>query len=347
MSLIGVPRWADDDGQAMTEPRRIDVNPRGRGLLAADFVLPDLLAWRRAGLKIALVSLVGIEGGTPRPLGAQMAVAEDGRHVGYLSGGCLEAAVALEAQSVIRDGANKHVRYGRGSPYFDITLPCGSGLDLYIDQALGTVELETMERLTAERRAFVLETDLITARKRIVDLAEDDRVEAERRGQVFRRRYVPNLKVVLVGAGPSVAAIAEIISAVGFDLVVATPDDVTRGEVCQMGLTPLGLTGPQIAGLEQLDRWSAVILSFHDHHWEPPLLAAALKSRCFYVGALGSKTVQTARLAKLLELGVSPEDTARIHGPAGVIQGAKARATLAIGIAAELMQSAKEHGYIA
>ena len=331
----------------MTIPRRLESNTRGRGLLAADDVVPDLIAWRRAGLKTAIVTLVGIEGGTPRPLGAQMAVAEDGRYVGYLSGGCLEAAVALEAQGAIQAGANKLVRYGRGSPYFDITLPCGSGLDLYIDQALDIVELENLERLTAERKAFVLETDLEAGQHRVVDLAEDCSVVSERRGSIFRRLYVPNVKVVLIGAGPSVAAIADLISAVGFDLMIATPDDATRGEVCRMGLTPIGLTGPQIAGIENLDPWSAVILSFHDHHWEPPLLAAALKSRCFYVGALGSKTVQTARLAKLLELGVPPDDAARIRGPAGLIPGAKARASLAIGIVAELMQAAKAQGYIA
>ncbi len=319
---------------------------RGRGLLAADHVLPDLMTWRRAGMKTAIVTLVGIEGGTPRPLGAQMAIAEDGRHVGYLSGGCLEAAVALEAQSVIRDGANKLVRYGRGSPYFDITLPCGSGLDLYIDQSLDFDVLKTMERLANERRAFVLETDLNSGQHQIVELVEEEQVEAGQRDAIFRRPYVPNVKVILIGGGPSVAAIAEIVSAIGFDLVVATPDDATRGEVCQMGLTPIGLTGPQIAGIETLDRWSGAILAFHDHHWEPPLLAGILKSRCFYVAALGSKSVHSARLVKLRDLGVPVEDCKRIRGPAGLISGAKARATLAVGIVAELMQEAKALGYV-
>src|ERR1044071_3768023 len=89
----------------------------GVNLLDEDDVLPMLDAWRRRGLRTALVTLVGVEGGAPRQPGAQMAVAEDGSYAGYLSGGCLEQAVALEARAVIASGVNRLVRYGKGSPY--------------------------------------------------------------------------------------------------------------------------------------------------------------------------------------------------------------------------------------
>ena len=48
----------------------------------------------------------------PRQPGAQMALAEDGTYLGYLSGGCLEQSVVLEAQAAIRDGRNRLVRTG-------------------------------------------------------------------------------------------------------------------------------------------------------------------------------------------------------------------------------------------
>ena len=75
-------------------------------------VLGPMWHWQAAGLRVALVTLVEVEGGAPRQAGAQMAVAEDGRYVGYLSGGCLEEAVVLEAQAAIAQGANRLVRYG-------------------------------------------------------------------------------------------------------------------------------------------------------------------------------------------------------------------------------------------
>jgi xanthine dehydrogenase accessory factor len=58
-----------------------------------DYVLDFALERMQLGQKMALVTLVGIEGSSPRAVGAQMAVSETGDWIGYLSGGCLERAV--------------------------------------------------------------------------------------------------------------------------------------------------------------------------------------------------------------------------------------------------------------
>lgn len=81
--------------------------------------------------RCALVTLVSIEGSSPRPLGAQMAVSETGDWVGYLSGGCIERTVVTEALDALALGRNRRVRYGKGSPYIDINLPCGSAIELF------------------------------------------------------------------------------------------------------------------------------------------------------------------------------------------------------------------------
>ena len=47
-----------------------------------------------------MVSLVDIDGGSPRPIGSQMAVAEDGKRFGFLTGGCAEEAIATEAGAI-------------------------------------------------------------------------------------------------------------------------------------------------------------------------------------------------------------------------------------------------------
>lgn len=108
--------------------------PHHAPLFAHENVLPAFVAWRKQDRRAALVTIVGIEGASPRPLGAQMAVTAEGQSVGYLSGGCLEAAVIEEAKISLREGENRLVRYGKGSRYFDVRLPCGSGFDIYIDQ---------------------------------------------------------------------------------------------------------------------------------------------------------------------------------------------------------------------
>ena len=87
-------------------------------------------AHKHAGAGVVLVTLVGIAGSSPRALGAQMAVAADGDYRGSFSGGCIEAAIVAEALAVLDDGETRMVRFGAGSPYIDIRLPCGGGIDL-------------------------------------------------------------------------------------------------------------------------------------------------------------------------------------------------------------------------
>ena len=100
-----------------------------------DAAVRAVLAELEAGGRAVLVTIVGVEGASPRPVGAQMAVRADGSWVGYISGGCLESAVAQEALKALETGAADVVRYGKGSKYFDIVLPCGSGVDLHFDPA--------------------------------------------------------------------------------------------------------------------------------------------------------------------------------------------------------------------
>ncbi len=58
-----------------------------------------------------------------------MVVREDGRYCGFVSGGCVEAAAA-EALEMMGSGRDREIRYGEGSPWFDIVLPCGGGITL-------------------------------------------------------------------------------------------------------------------------------------------------------------------------------------------------------------------------
>lgn len=65
----------------------------------------------RTGHRTALVTVTGLTGSSSRPVGAMMAVAEDGGYVGSFSGGCVEAAVVAEALDALETGAARQVRY--------------------------------------------------------------------------------------------------------------------------------------------------------------------------------------------------------------------------------------------
>src|SRR5215469_15071092 len=129
---------------------------QARSLAYRDDVLPDLAFWTGRGERCALVTLIGVDGNAPRAEGAQMAVSESGQWSGYISGGCLEQAIALEAAEVINAGSPRLLRYGKGSPYFDIRLPCGSGLDVFIQPFTDAALIQDMHGRLERRQPFAL-----------------------------------------------------------------------------------------------------------------------------------------------------------------------------------------------
>src|SRR4051794_10301068 len=80
----------------------------------------------------ALCTVTAIDGSWSRRLGAQLAVLPDGSTRGSLADGCLERALAAEAQA---GGHRRVLRYGADSPFLDIRLPCGSGIEVMVDPA--------------------------------------------------------------------------------------------------------------------------------------------------------------------------------------------------------------------
>jgi xanthine dehydrogenase accessory factor len=317
-------------------------------LLAEDDVLARMWQWHREGLRTALVTLVGIEGAAPRPLGAQMAVADDGRYCGYLSGGCLEKAIALEACDVIAAGRNRLVRFGRGSRYIDVRLPCGSGLDLYFDCCLSGELLQRIAEHEAARRRFVLKR-LLTSGISAVHLWQDgvDPPVSSRDGDAFARVFFPRPRLLLLGSGPAVAALALLASSTGLETEIWSPDEATRTELCAAGLRCAAEPKLSDAAINRVDASTAVVLIFHEHDIEPAILTRLLRRGAFYIGVLGNRAVHRQRLQALAELGFADAELARIRAPIGSIAGAKSKATLAVGILAELMAAAKACNLVA
>jgi xanthine dehydrogenase accessory factor len=98
-------------------------------------VLPELLAWWRAGETVGVGTVVATFQSAPRPAGASMLVGPDGTAVGSVSGGCVEGAVYELAQSVVADGTPVLERYGvSDDDAFAVGLTCGGILDVYVER---------------------------------------------------------------------------------------------------------------------------------------------------------------------------------------------------------------------
>ncbi|MDX2264580.1 MAG: XdhC family protein [Hyphomicrobiales bacterium] len=311
-----------------------------------EYVLPDLDRWTRDGAHAALITLIGIEGGAPRPIGAQMAVAEDGRASGHISGGCLEGALIAEARAAMAEGRNRLVRYGKGSPYIDVRLPCGSGLDLYIDQFSPARFAADMAQRWADRQplAHVTDLDAGVSTIRAAEAGERSRLE----GRLFTRVHAPRPRLMLVGAGAAAGHLSALADSMGWHVDLVTPN---AGEIglCgdAHGVRVRELHGEALAAAVAGDAFTAGAVVFHDHEWELPVIAAMLRTECFYIGAVGSRRVHELRLDALRGMGFGSDALRRIRGPAGLIGATKSPPTLALSVMAEIAAAARDSDIIA
>jgi xanthine dehydrogenase accessory factor len=99
-------------------------------------VLADIDQWRAAGLRVVLAKVVDVAGSAPRGPGATMAVSEDGRVSGSVSGGCVEGAVLEEALEILRTGGGPRVtRFGYSdADAFSVGLTCGGTISILLEQ---------------------------------------------------------------------------------------------------------------------------------------------------------------------------------------------------------------------
>jgi xanthine dehydrogenase accessory factor len=97
-------------------------------------VLDDIDRFRRAGKRVAIARVVGLEGSGPRDPGATMVVSEDGEVAGSVSGGCVEGAVLTEALAVLADGRPKLATFGYSDDdAFAVGLSCGGTIHVFVE----------------------------------------------------------------------------------------------------------------------------------------------------------------------------------------------------------------------
>lgn len=98
-------------------------------------VLQQAAAWRGEGVGVALATVIQTWGSSPRPMGSQLAVSEQGAFVGSVSGGCVEGAVVEEALEVIASGAPKLLSFGvTNEMAWEVGLACGGQVEIFVER---------------------------------------------------------------------------------------------------------------------------------------------------------------------------------------------------------------------
>jgi xanthine dehydrogenase accessory factor len=116
-------------------------------------VLPELLAWWRAGEEVGVGTVVATFRSAPRPPGASMLVGPDESAVGSVSGGCVEGAVYELGKEVVATGVPVLTRYGiSDDDAFAVGLTCGGILDVYVEK-VSRATFPELEELAADIEA--------------------------------------------------------------------------------------------------------------------------------------------------------------------------------------------------
>lgn len=156
--------------------------------------------------------------------------------------------------------------------------------------------------------------------------------------RIFLQVFNPPLRLIIIGAVHIAQPLAHMAMLAGYGVTVVDP----RGAFATSERFPgvaLNHEWPDEA-VEALapDARTALVALTHDPKLDDPALTLAVQSPCFYIAALGSRKTHAARLVRLAEQGVDPNDLNRIHGPAGLSISAKSPAEIAISVMAQMTQ---------
>ncbi len=313
---------------------------------------PELaLKWHRAGRGAALATVVETWGSAPRRTGAQMVVSGDGEIQGSVSGGCVEGAVMYEAQEAIADGTPRLLEYGvSDGDAFAVGLACGGTIRVLVEPvaAIGEPVLSELVARRAARQPCAYMTSLqnggavLQGPQSYPDRFRLDRSGVEEDGDTFVAIHNPPLRLAIVGAVHIAQALVPMARIVGFDPVIIDPRAAFGSAERFPGETILDDWPDEALEAFTLDTRSALVLLTHDPKLDDPALHIALRSDCFYIGALGSKRTHAKRVERLSEAGFAQSDIARIHGPIGLDIGAASPQEIAASILAELVQTLRK-----
>jgi len=307
-------------------------------------VLRQVSQWLASGHRVVLGTITRTWGSAPRPPGSSVALRDDGLVAGSVSGGCIEDDLVDKARAgALTTGLPQVVRYGIDTDTAQrFGLPCGGLIELVLEPVQPRTRLdELLARLDAGqrvRRVLTIATGEVVLEpgNTTDELALDDTTLVTHHG--------PRWRLLLIGAGQMTQYLAQMASALDYEVIVCDPRDEYATGFAVPGATLLRSMPDDTVVDLKADGHTAIIALTHDPKMDDLALMEAVNSQAFYIGAIGSRANQAKRKARLKEhFGITDAQLARIHGPVGLKNGARTPPEIAISILAEL--TAVRYGY--
>ncbi len=221
---------------------------------------------------------------------------------------------------------------------------------------MDTANLKRLNAARRARRAVILVTDMEGGTDQVI--LEGEPVDGALREAVvttfrtgtsgtfaiagrtyFLNVHMPPPHLVIIGAVHISQFLAQIAALAGFNVRIIDPRTAFATPQRFAGIDLTADWPVDVLKDRPLDAYTAVVAVTHDPKIDDFPIANALRSGCFYVGALGSRKTHGSRLERLKKEGFSDEELARIHGPIGLDIGASSPAEIAVAIVAQIIQA--------
>ena len=320
--------------------------------LATQWIRSAYAAVRR-GERLAMVSVVGARGSTPREAGARMLVWADDRFEGTIGGGALERQALEQARRLLTQPCRRHAL--QDYPLGPMLGQCCGG---HVRLLLETLDRDSLtwlgpaEAARAGGNAFHLTASfhggamLRSAEGAAPPTAPDGPRTPLSDVRILSEMFTPaQPRLVMFGAGHIGQAVARAFAPLPFDLDWLASREDLRPEADG--------TQASILSEEELEACIAAApaqtlfaIFTHSHELDYRLTRAVLARGDFrYLGLIGSRTKRARFESRLQADGFGEADLARLTCPLGVrTLKSKAPAVIAVSLAAELLQLTEGEG---
>jgi xanthine/CO dehydrogenase XdhC/CoxF family maturation factor len=333
-------------------------------------IVKEYNSLRKTVTRLALATVIDVEGSSYRRTGARMLIQDNGIYHGGISGGCIEGNALKKASLAIAGNKAIQVTYDTANDdeaQIGVSLGCNGVIRVLIAPVNTEDKNNAVEQLKtciADREPNILitvlaaDTDLLTKSGQVYryttaeDLAiffgegyessiGDDilqvlasgksAIKTYARCQLFLEFITPATRIIIMGGNYDVYPLLKVTHNLGWQrIVVANPKRLAH-DIHQ--LANLVVTDFNEV---TIDKYTVGIIMSHDYNADLKNLMKALKSKLLYIGLLGPAIRKEDMLAEL-DFKIDKEQKTRLFGPAGLDIGASQPEEIAISIVSEVL----------
>jgi xanthine dehydrogenase accessory factor len=333
-----------------------------------------------AGSPLVLVSIMSMQGSTPRHGGTKMVVGADGKGYGTIGGSLIEAAAIRDSKKVLLTGKSRIISYElTGKDASSPDMICGGKAEILLDYLPANDDNEAFARhwydaarcgndfyllthlqgegdtLKVPGHAVLLPDGTMLGNNSLTE-ADNGSLKPElhnvsdtavlplkdSRVMVDRMRKIKTL--YCFGAGHVAVPAVHLAALVGFRVVVL--DD--RAEFANAVRFPeaheikvLHNFDRALEGLE-IDKESFIVIVTRGHQYDRVVLEQSLKTEAGYIGMISSRLKRDAIYEALMAEGTAKVRLAQVHSPIGLDIGGETPEEIAVSIVAELIKVRSE-----